>query len=465
MGNIKQKDLSTLGYTNDIARSMAIELVAKYCKHQSLEEVILILQNIIQHPEKYKQDAVWGKLAEVLSPTKAEVSTHELRDNPLPCIVYGADRIDELAKSQMEMAMRLPVTLSGALMPDGCAGYGLPIGGVLATTDDVVIPYAVGKDIGCRMSLTILDAGIDFLEKHHDRAVEALLNNTAFGLNGILPFRQYHPLFDRSEFRNIPILKNLREKAVRQLGTSGKGNHFVDICEIELSSDNALGLSDGRYLGILSHSGSRGLGAAIADYYTSIAKNTCRLPRQAGSFAWLSLKSEAGQEYWRCMEIAGEYSAVNHECIHYNVAKAIRLKPLANVSNHHNFAWRDLLPNGRSAIIHRKGATPAHLGKLGIIPGSMATPGYIVSGKGCTESLYSASHGAGRTMSRLDARNSISRYGLKKFLAERNVTLLGGSTEEAPLAYKDIQQVMESQRELINIEGKIIPRIVRMSEE
>lgn len=165
------------------------------------------------------------------------------------------------------------------------------------------------------------------------------------------------------------------------------------------------------------------------------------------------------------MEIAGEYSAVNHECIHYNVAKAIRLKPLANVSNHHNFAWRDLLPNGRSAIIHRKGATPAHLGKLGIIPGSMATPGYIVSGKGCTESLYSASHGAGRTMSRLDARNCISRYGLKKFLAERNVTLLGGSTEEAPQAYKDIQQVMESQRELINIEGKIIPRIVRMSEE
>jgi len=465
MGNIKPKDLSKLGYTNDIARSMAIKLVAKYCKHQSLEEVILILQNIIQHPEKYKQDAVWGKLAEVLSPTKAEVSTHELRDNPLPCIVYGADRIDELAKSQMEMAMRLPVTLSGALMPDGCAGYGLPIGGVLATTDDVVIPYAVGKDIGCRMSLTILDAGIDFLEKHHDRAVEALLNNTAFGLDGILPFKQYHPLFDRSEFRDIPILKNLREKAVRQLGTSGKGNHFVDICEIELSSDNALGLSDGRYLGILSHSGSRGLGAAIADYYTSIAKNTCRLPRQAGSFAWLSLKSEAGQEYWRCMEIAGEYSAVNHECIHYNVAKAIRLKPLANVSNHHNFAWCDLLPNGRSAIIHRKGATPAHLGKLGIIPGSMATPGYIVSGKGCTESLYSASHGAGRTMSRLDARNSISRYGLKKFLAERNVTLLGGTTEEAPQAYKDIQQVMESQRELINIEGKIIPRIVRMSEE
>ena len=465
MGNIKPKELSKLGYTDNVARSLAIELVAKHCKHHSQEEIIRLLQDIIHSPEKYKQDAVWGRLAEVLSPTKAEVSTYELREEPLPYIVYGADHIDELARSQMEMAMRLPVTLSGALMPDGCAGYGLPIGGVLATTDDVVIPYAVGKDIACRMSLTVLDAGTDYLEKHHDRAVEALHNNTAFGLDGILPFKQYHPLLDKSEFRGIAIVMTLRGKAVRQLGNSGTGIHFVDICDIELSSDNTLGLSEGRYLGILSHSGSRGLGAAIADYYTEIAKVTCRLPRQAGPFAWLSLNSEAGQEYWKCMEIAGEYSAVNHECIHYNVAKALRLKPLANVSNNHNFAWRDHLPDGRSAIIHRKGATPAHLGEMGIIPGSMATPGFIVSGKGRDDSIFSASHGAGRTMSRLDAKNSISRHALKKYLAEHNVTLFGGTTEEAPQAYKDIHQVMESQQELVNIEGKIIPRIVRMSEE
>jgi len=221
----------------------------------------------------------------------------------------------------------------------------------------------------------------------------------------------------------------------------------------------------GGYVGILSHSGSRGLGAAIADYYTGVAKETCRLPRQAGPFAWLSLNSEAGEEYWKCMQIAGEYSVANHESIHYYMAKALRLKPLANVSNHHNFAWRDHLPDGRLSIIHRKGATPAHQGELGIIPGSMATPGFIVSGKGCAESLFSASHGAGRTMSRLDARNSISRHALKKYLAEHNVMLLGGTTEEAPQAYKDIHQVMDSQHDLINIEGKIIPRIVRMSEE
>ena len=465
MGNIKPKELSKLGYTDNVARSVAIELVTKNCKHFSNEKICELLQNIKQCPEQYKQDAVWGKLAQILSPDKQTVMNYELRESPIHYYIYGEDGIDELSKKQMEVAMRLPVTFAGALMPDGCAGYGLPIGGVLATTEDVVIPYAVGKDIGCRMSLTILDAGADYLEKYNDRAIEALVYNTAFGLDGVLSFKQYHPLFDKSEFREIPVLKKLREKAVMQLGSSGKGNHFVDICEIKMPTNNALELSEGKYIGILSHSGSRGLGANIADYYTTIAKETCRLPRQAGPFAWLSLNTEAGQEYWKCMEIAGDYSAVNHECIHYNVAKALRLKPLVCVSNHHNFAWRDMLPNGRTIIIHRKGATPAHLGELGIIPGSMTAPGYIVSGKGCAESLYSASHGAGRIMSRLDARNSVSRYALKKLLAEKNVTLIGGNTEEAPQAYKRIDKVMESQKELVSIEGKIIPRIVRMSEE
>ena len=465
MGNIKPKELSKLGYTDNVARSIAIELVAKNCKHKSQDEIVSLLRDIQLHTENYKKDKMWGRLAETLSPSQTIVYTYEINASPLPYAIYGAGNIDQLAISQMEMAMRLPVTISGALMPDGCAGYGLPIGGVLATTDEVVIAYAVGKDIGCRMSLTILDANADFLKKHHDRAVEALVNNTAFGLDGILPFKQYHALFDRSEFREIPVLKKMREKAVRQLGSSGKGNHFVDICEVELPEANALNLPEGKYVGILSHSGSRGLGAAIADYYTTIAKDTCRLPRQAGPFAWLSLKCEAGQEYWRCMEIAGEYSAINHECIHYNVAKALRLKPLISVSNHHNYAWRDVLPNGTHVIIHRKGATPAHYGELGIIPGSMASPGYIVSGKGCADSLFSASHGAGRAMSRLDAKNSISHYALKKYLAEKDVTLIGGTTEEAPQAYKDINAVMESQKDLVNIEGTIIPRIVRMSEE
>ena len=465
MGNIQPKTLTRLGYVDNKARSIAMATIAKYCKYDTQEQIVSTLEDIIQHPERYKADKTWGKLATVLIPSSSHSSYYDLRDTALPYSIYGIEGIDDLSKRQMETAMRLPITRAGALMPDGCAGYGRPIGGVLATKSDVVIPYAVGKDIACRMSLTILDAESDFLKKHHDRAVKALTENTAFGLDGTLPYRMYHPLFDRSEFRDIPILKKHREKAIRQLGSSGKGNHFVDICEVMLPYSNALGLPKGHYLGILSHSGSRGLGAVIADHYTVIAKETCRLPRQAGPFAWLSLDSEAGQEYWTCMEIAGAYSAVNHDCIHENVARALRLKPLANVSNHHNYAWLETLEDGTAVIIHRKGATPAHSGELGIIPGSMAAPGYIVSGKGCSESLFSASHGAGRTMSRLDARNSISRYALKKHLTECGVTLIGGMTEEAPMAYKDINSVMEAQKELVNIEGTIIPRIVRMSEE
>ena len=204
--------------------------------------------------------------------------------------------------------------------------------------------------------------------------------------------------------------------------------------------------------------------AEIAEYYTKVAKDTCKLPREAGPFVWLDINSAAGEEYWHCMTLAGEYSAVNHQIIHENVAKALRLKPVINVSNHHNFAWKEALSNGREVIIHRKGATPAHLGELGIIPGSMATPGYIVRGLGCEQSLYSASHGAGRSMSRQDAKNTFSRHALKKYLAAQNVELIGGSTEEAPLAYKNIDVVMSAQKELVDIEAKIIPRIVIMSE-
>ena len=439
MGNIQPKALTRLGYSDNMARSIAMATIAKYCKHDTQQQILSTLEDIVLHPEDYRNDKKWGKLASVLTPATPNNTSYELRESPLRYAIFGTDSIDTLSFRQMDTAMRLPVTVAGALMPDGCAGYGLPIGGVLATDSHVVIPYAVGKDIACRMSLTILEAEPDYLEKHHDCVVKALTEHTAFGLDGILPYRTFHPLFDRSEWRDIPILKKMREKAIRQLGSSGKGNHFVDICEVVLPPANAMRLAEGRYLGILTHSGSRGLGAAIADHFTAIAKETCRLPRQAGPFAWLSLDSEAGQQYWTCMELAGAYSAANHDCIHEYVARALRVKPLANISNHHNYAC--------------------------IIPGSMATPGYIVSGRGCRESVFSASHGAGRTMSRLDARNSISRHALRKHLAECGVTLIGGTTEEAPMAYKDIQAVMEAQKELVNIEGTIIPRIVRMSEE
>lgn len=145
---------------------------------------------------------------------------------------YGGKFIETLAKQQMNLAMRLPVTVAGALMPDAHAGYGLPIGGVLAT-DNVVIPYAVGVDIGCRMSLTVFDASADFLKRYTYQMKEALKDFTHFGMDGGLGFEQEHEVLDREEFRLTPLLRDLHGKAVRQLGSSGGGNHFVEFGMLE----------------------------------------------------------------------------------------------------------------------------------------------------------------------------------------------------------------------------------------
>ena len=303
---IRLKDLSKLGYRDNVARSLVVDIVSKHCKYDTKEQIEMTLSDILEHPESYKNNEIWNKLAERLSPTiiAKEFIAYDLLDEPLMYKTYGGKFIETLAKQQMNLAMRLPVTVAGALMPDAHAGYGLPIGGVLAT-DNVVIPYAVGVDIGCRMSLTVFDASADFLKRYTYQMKEALKDFTHFGMDGGLGFEQEHEVLDREEFRLTPLLRDLHGKAVRQLGSSGGGNHFVEFGEIALQENNVLNLPEGNYLALLSHSGSRGLGAAIAKYYSLLAREVCRLPREAQHFAWLDLNTEAGQEYWMSMNLAG----------------------------------------------------------------------------------------------------------------------------------------------------------------
>lgn len=464
--NIRLKELSKLGYTDNVARSLALGIVSKHCKHDSKEEIILILTDLLDNPEKYKGNEIWGKLAEHFSPTivDKQFTVYNLSDQPLPYKTYGGKFIESIAKQQMELAMRLPVTVAGALMPDAHAGYGLPIGGVLAV-ENAVIPYAVGVDIGCRMSLTVFDAKADYLKRYSHQIKEALKEYTHFGMEGCLGFPQEHEILDRSEFQLTPLLKMLHGKVVRQLGSSGGGNHFVEFGEIELIENNVLNLPQGNYMALLSHSGSRGMGAAVARYYSDIAREVCKLPREAQHFAWLNLDTGAGQEYWMSMNLAGDFAQACHERIHINLSKALGLKVIANVNNHHNFAWREEIAPNRYAIVHRRGATPAGKGVAGFIPGSMATAGYLVCGKGVQESLNSASHGAGRAMSRQKAKEQFTQSALKKLLSQNQVTLIGGSVEEMPLAYKDIDRVMPAQESLVEIHGKFMPRIVRMNKE
>ena len=187
--SIRLKELSKIGYTNNVARSLALGIISKYCKHSTKDEVLAILSDLLQYPDKYKTNEIWSRLAEHFSPIMEEkqFSVYNLLDEPLAFKTYGGKFIDSLAKQQIELAMRLPVTLAGALMPDAHAGYGLPIGGVLAV-ENAVIPYAVGVDIGCRMSLTVFDAKADYLTRYSHQIKEALKEYTHFGMEGGLTF-------------------------------------------------------------------------------------------------------------------------------------------------------------------------------------------------------------------------------------------------------------------------------------
>lgn len=454
------KDLIKLGYPEGKAVGIAINTVLKYFRRSEKEEIFTMLKNVLASPKEYVNDSIWSKVALELKPTEKKSFAHELSKTRIDYRIFGAENIEEGARNQMEIAMKLPITVAGSLMPDAHQGYGLPIGGVLATKN-AVIPYGVGVDIGCRMCLTAYPLDEKFLERHRSNLKQILIDNTFFGRETARKPKD-HEVVNRTLFSEIPLLKNLQGRAAMQIGSSGSGNHFVEFGMLELQRDNEWRLSEGNYLAVLSHSGSRGLGAEIARHYTRLAKQLCFLPGEASNLAWLDLSTEAGQEYWLAMNLAGDYASANHHQIHERISAALGEKPLLQVENHHNFAWKERLSNGDEVIVHRKGATPAGKNVLGIIPGSMTAPGFVVRGKGDESSLQSASHGAGRTMSRSAAKNSITSKMIRQELEKYKVDLLGGGIDEAPMAYKDIRKVMSHQNELVEVLGVFSPKIVRM---
>ena len=363
------------------------------------------------------------------------------------------------AVQQMDAAMGLPVTLAGALMPDAHVGYGLPIGGVLAT-DNAVIPYGVGVDIACRMMMTVFDVPPSLLRTEEPFYRTAIEQNTRFGVGAEWKRPKEHPVMEE-DWNVSPVTREAKEKARRQLGTSGSGNHFVEFGEIHLPQD-AAGVRAGTYLAFLSHSGSRNAGARVANHYTRVAKSQHpELEGASRNLAWLAMDRD-GAEYWAAMELMGRYASANHHLIHDGIAAFLGHPVLRQIENHHNFAWRERF-RGREAIIHRKGATPAAAGTIGIIPGSMAAPGYVVEGLGNEESLNSASHGAGRRLSRTAAANTSTWKEVRTYLAERDVTLISAGLDEAPWAYKDIDAVMSAQRDCARPIARFMPRLVKMA--
>jgi tRNA-splicing ligase RtcB (3'-phosphate/5'-hydroxy nucleic acid ligase) len=456
---INGKDLKSIGFAEGKALGLALEVVEKEFNALRVEEQLALLKHVFENPASYLNDTKLSPLALALQ--KPGDNTIALNIEPKSYQIYGAEAIEDGALAQMETAMKLPVTIAGALMPDAHQGYGLPIGGVLATRN-AVIPFGVGVDIGCRMCMTLYDLPSNVLEKKKEDFKKMLINNTKFGQATFKQPRD-HAIMERDEFSELSIVREMKDRAWQQLGSSGGGNHFVEFGIVEiLSSVNEFNVAPGVYVALLSHSGSRGLGANIARHYTKIAMDTCKLPQEAKHLAWLDLDTEAGQEYWRAMNLAGDYASACHHQIHERMAIGLRETPVAMIENHHNFAWKEKDSFDNEIIVHRKGATPAGIGVLGIIPGSMASPGFIVRGKGLTASINSASHGAGRLMSRTKAKQTILPGQVNKALKQAGVELIGSGLDEAPMAYKDIHQVMAHQKDLVEVLGTFMPKIVRM---
>ncbi|MBO6516282.1 MAG: RtcB family protein [Bacteroidia bacterium] len=460
---LRGNHLKKIGLTDGKAIQVALTIIRKHLKRQTFDQRIKAIAAVIEAPENFVEDKVYGPLAELLTTETDVVQNQNQLQEAKPFKVFGEDNITEQAKHQMYTAMKLPITADGALMPDSHYGYGLPIGGVLAT-NNAIIPYGVGVDIGCRMCLSVYRDAPAMLDTRRDELKKVLQNHTRFGLKEHFARPGNAEVLESNLFREIPMLKRLQAKAYQQLGSSGGGNHFVEFGHVEIPEDSAeLGLKKGSYFALLSHSGSRGLGATIANYYTRLARSNSRLPKNMQHLAWLDLNSEEGMEYWLAMNLAGDYASACHHDIHRRISKALKIQAKTRVENHHNFAWKEQAEDGSEVIVHRKGATPAGKGVLGVIPGSMTQPGYIVKGLGNTESINSASHGAGRAMSRSAAKSKVTRNAMKQVLKHHGVELIGGGVDESPMAYKDIDTVMGYQRDLVQVLGSFTPKIVRMA--
>lgn len=461
---LRGKQLRSIGYPEAPVISIAMEVMEKNYKFNSPQHALKILQNVLEEPIAYINDETLGKIAnELIAMEKKEEATIALNTDGVHYNIFGAEFIEEGALLQMNNAAKLPISVAGALMPDAHHGYGLPIGGVLAT-NNAIIPYGVGVDIGCRMCLSIFDIDPKELECRQDFYTRELNEATLFGAGREFKKRTDHDVLYRSEFSEIDVLRPLRDKAAAQLGSSGSGNHFVEFGVVSIPNiDNEFGVEPGKYLGLLSHSGSRAIGATVANHFTRLAKVKRRLPNEASNLAWFTLDEEEGMQYWLAMNLAGDYASACHHVIHEKIARQLGREPLKMVENHHNFAWKEMY-EGNEVIVHRKGATPAGKGVLGIIPGSMTAPGFIVKGKGEEASINSASHGAGRQMSRTSAMNNITAKMLKDELAKQGVKLIGGGLDEAPFAYKDIYAVMNAQKHLVDVLGTFLPKIVKMDD-
>lgn len=396
-----------------------------------------------------------------------------LRTKHVPFGIWGHGDIEQSALTAMYDAMRLPVVHGGALMPDAHYLGAIPNGCVFALRG-AVSPYAVGSDIACQVNATIYRVGDDasdedavtaYIRRHLPTLADILRTNTAFGRDVLRSPK--HEIMDDSRWAELPKGVLNTKLAAQQLGSSGEGNHFVDWGALELIEPVG-DAAPGYYIMLLTHSGSRNVGRLLSRHFERIAREKHpRLDARLRDLSWLDLDSEDGQAYMHALGLAGDYADACHEVLHERIRREVNnriggLTPVAYIGNRHNFAWQETI-DGETVVIHRKGSTPAAEGQIGIIPGSMGDASYIVRGLGNPASYKSASHGAGRLMSRSAAKNTYTRRMLADALEKAGVMLIGGDVDEAPMVYKPIDLVMQNQTDLVEPLGRMTPFIVCMA--
>ena len=379
-----------------------------------------------------------------------------LNDTP---VKVWAKYVDPHAWKEIDNLSRLPFIYHHlAFMPDVHGGMGMPIGGVLASKK-VVVPNAVGVDIGCGMCAVKTNLMADEISR------DVIRKQIMSGIRARIPLGMDHhtELQDEAlmpqghDIDKLHVVSRQYVSARRQVGTLGGGNHFI-----ELQKD------DDGFLWIMLHSGSRNLGKQVGDYYNKLAKELNAMYHTAVDPAWqmhfLPLGSKEFTAYWKEMSYCVDFALCNRQLmmdrIQEIIADAIpnvEFEPMINIA-HNNAAWEHHY--GEDVIVHRKGAVRARAGEIGIIPGSQGTSSYIVEGLGCPESFMSSSHGAGRLMSRTEAIRTLSLQKEIEMLDSKGIIhgiRSQNHLDEAASAYKNIDEVMANQQDLVRILTRLSP--------
>ena len=370
--------------------------------------------------------------------------------------------LDDLEEGAMKQAWNLamlPFTFKHvAIMPDAHQGYGMPIGGVLAT-DGVVIPNAVGVDIGCGMCAIKTTLRGDCDPEKLKKVLDLIRRKVPTGYKKHVTDKHRKHMPSALSFQRLLIVTREFSKATQSLGTLGGGNHFIEL------------QTDGDNLWVMIHSGSRNLGKQVADHYNKEAKRLNKFwytkVQESFDLAFLPLDSQDGIAYWNEMNYCVDFALANRKVMMQEVLEILGevfgtfpYEPMINIA--HNYATQEN-HFGKNVVVHRKGATLARNGTIGIIPGSQGTSSYIVEGLGNPESFNSCSHGAGRKMGRKAAQRDLSLEREQQSLDKMGIihsVRHQKDLDEAPGAYKDIDQVMANQSDLVKIVTQLRPLAV-----